>query len=301
MKEQKICNIVQDLLPNYIENLTNEETNKFINEHLKECSECNQILESMQNNLKSDDTIRDKKVVKYFKKYKNKLRVLRIILLIIIVAFVGNTVRKMVILSQMSNKAEGYINSENYHSIHYIYKKDRTIISENFILGDKIKSTMIDISPEKREVFTYYAKKYGINEWGNDMYKANIYTVSENSKTVELNTDFGIAGSSLQNTLKLDNFIHLILASIHSSIRTTTYEGKECYYISSNPKKCYFFDNNMHIDKNTGLVINSGACEIEYVDGTLDRAPSTDYIYEFNTVTENDFIEPDISEYELKQ
>lgn len=30
MKEKKDCKIVQDLLPNYIENLTNEETNKFI-------------------------------------------------------------------------------------------------------------------------------------------------------------------------------------------------------------------------------------------------------------------------------
>ena len=28
------------------------------------------------------------------------------------------------------------------------------------------------------------------------------------------------------------------LASIHSSIKTTAYERKECYYISSNPKKC---------------------------------------------------------------
>ena len=80
MKKQKICNIVQDLLPNYIENLTNEETNKFIDEHLKECSECNQILKSMQKDLKVDDTVRDKKTVKYFKKYKSKLRTLRIIL-----------------------------------------------------------------------------------------------------------------------------------------------------------------------------------------------------------------------------
>ena len=30
MKENKECKIVQDLLPNYIEKLTNEETNKFI-------------------------------------------------------------------------------------------------------------------------------------------------------------------------------------------------------------------------------------------------------------------------------
>ena len=35
MKEINECKIVQDLLPNYIENLTNEETNKYIEEHLK--------------------------------------------------------------------------------------------------------------------------------------------------------------------------------------------------------------------------------------------------------------------------
>ena len=91
------------------------------------------------------------------------------------------------------------------------------------------------------------------------------------------------------------------LASIHSSIKTTTYDGKKCYYISSNPKKYYFFENNIHIDKDTGLVINAGACETIYIDGHIDRAPATDYIYEFNTVTEDDFIEPDISEYEIKQ
>ncbi len=301
MKEQKICNIVQDLLPNYIENLTNEETNKFIDEHLKECCECKQTLESLQKDLKVDDTVRDKKTVKYFKKYKSKLRTLRIILLIIIVAFVGNTVRKMVIISQMSNKAEMYVNSENYHIMHYIYNKDKTIISEQFVLGDKIKSTTIELTPKKRDIVTYYAKKYGIDERGNDMCKTNIYTETENKKIAELNTNHGISGGSPMNWLETYDFLHLILASIHSSIKTTTYEGKECYYISSNPKKCYFFENNMHIDKDTGLVINAGACEVLYVDGHLDRAPATDYIYEFNTVTEDDFIEPDINEYELKQ
>ena len=37
MNENKDCKIVQDLLPNYIEKLTNEETNKYIEEHLNEC------------------------------------------------------------------------------------------------------------------------------------------------------------------------------------------------------------------------------------------------------------------------
>lgn len=47
----KECKIIQDLLPNYIEGLTNEETNKYIEKHLNECIECKNIWENMQKNL----------------------------------------------------------------------------------------------------------------------------------------------------------------------------------------------------------------------------------------------------------
>ena len=50
MKEKRDCKIVQDLLPNYIENLTNEETNRFIEEHLKECPECQSIRKYAKRN-----------------------------------------------------------------------------------------------------------------------------------------------------------------------------------------------------------------------------------------------------------
>ena len=46
MTEKRNCKIVQDLLPNYIEKLTNDETNKYIEEHLKECSECQKFLKT---------------------------------------------------------------------------------------------------------------------------------------------------------------------------------------------------------------------------------------------------------------
>ena len=64
MKEKRDCKIVQDLLPNYIENLTNEETNRFIEEHLKECPECQKVLENMQKEIKVSTTKRDDREVK---------------------------------------------------------------------------------------------------------------------------------------------------------------------------------------------------------------------------------------------
>ena len=87
MKEKRDCKIVQDLLPNYIENLTNEETNRFIEEHLKYCPECQKVLENMQKEIKVSTTKRDDREVKYIKKYNKKLKILKYALLIIILRF----------------------------------------------------------------------------------------------------------------------------------------------------------------------------------------------------------------------
>ena len=44
---KKECEIVRDLLPNYIENLVGTQTKDFINDHLKTCLECNKILKNI--------------------------------------------------------------------------------------------------------------------------------------------------------------------------------------------------------------------------------------------------------------
>ena len=47
MNEKKECKIVQDLLPNYMENLTSIQTNEYIEEHIANCEECKKNLENM--------------------------------------------------------------------------------------------------------------------------------------------------------------------------------------------------------------------------------------------------------------
>lgn len=42
------CIIIQDLLPNYIEKLTSDETKQYIKEHLKRCKKCQKILKNMK-------------------------------------------------------------------------------------------------------------------------------------------------------------------------------------------------------------------------------------------------------------
>ena len=285
-------------MPNYIEGLTNEETNKFIEEYLKGCRECKEMLENMQTDLEINITDEDKKSVKYFKKYRNKLRFLWIILLVLLVIFVGNMARKMIILSDLSNKSKEYINSENYHYLTYIYFKDEIIINELWNLGEKRKVEFTHIIQEGTSKSLVYGNKTGTDKWGNEIYNINTYKITEDNKTVELDeNNKAISGisQSMVNILSED-FYNLFLLALHSSVESTTYNEEECYYIQSSRYLC-----NMYVSKNTGLTLTTLTQEAENSDKVIEKMPLIDSTYEFNTVTEYDFIEPDISEYEIKQ
>ncbi len=87
MNEKKECKIVQDLLPNYIEKVTTEETNGYIENHLKTCKECPKVYSTMSENLNTKPTIEEKEV-RYMKKFHKQLKFLKIILLVIVLFFV---------------------------------------------------------------------------------------------------------------------------------------------------------------------------------------------------------------------
>lgn len=79
MRENRECKIVQDLLPNYIDKLTSEESNEYINEHIKTCNECKKVLDDMKEEIKSNSKENDKRKIDYMKKVKNKLGTAHII------------------------------------------------------------------------------------------------------------------------------------------------------------------------------------------------------------------------------
>ena len=77
MSEKRNCKIVQDLLPNYIDKLTNDETNQYIEEHLSKCNECKKIYDKMKQKLELNEPEKNSKEVKYINKYNKKLRALK--------------------------------------------------------------------------------------------------------------------------------------------------------------------------------------------------------------------------------
>lgn len=84
----KECKIIRDLIPNYIDGLTSQESNEYIEKHLETCDECTTYLNDMKSHieLKEKETI--KAEVDYMKKAKKKMNIGKKLLAIIGLLFV---------------------------------------------------------------------------------------------------------------------------------------------------------------------------------------------------------------------
>lgn len=278
MKEKRDCKIVQDLLPNYIENLTNEETNRFIEEHLKECPECQKVLENMQKEIKVSTTKRDDREVKYIKKYNKKLKILKYALLIIILIYVIAVGRRTIIMSSLSGKAtENQIN-DNYYVRLYSYQGDTLTITESYNKGEDYLTTLTKVvNGSNIQKITYYRKG-----------EEQLFMTESEGKKYVLNTETMIGGYILPVTYVSDGILANLQYALITGIDSTYCNGKECYVIKGNSYERY-------IDKETGLAVRN----IEKSNREITRKNDAvvDYEYKFNIVKDSDIVKPDTTGY----
>ena len=199
MKDIKNCKIVQDLLPNYIEKLTTQDTNLFIEEHLKECDECKKIYENMHKEVNTTNNKVNKKEINYFKKYNNKMKVLKLIIFVILIVYAVILGRRAIIISSLQNKVNKIKESTNYHMIQYDYE---------------------GVNYRKNEVYHKDDKTALIIENGNTKLtkisngsKANIYIDAEENKVAMLNKNADVPPnySGLQNYIETNGVKEFIV------------------------------------------------------------------------------------------
>lgn len=301
MKENKECKIVQDLLPNYIEKLTSSETNQYIEEHMSNCNPCKQMLQNMQKEILVEAKINNKKEVKYIKKYRNKMRILSAIILVVFLIFLVATIRKAIILSNLSQKAEETMKSNNYHMTIYGYEKGVACKREEFVLNDKIKIKTTRFS--ERGTFMYQTFIYKAE---NGETKENIYTESQGKKTAQLghviDTYIERRGEE-KNPLYTENALHLLVnAAVFTNIQQTSLNGIDCYLVSNfKGNHTGSYNGPMYINKENGLIIGSMDSQADDGFGKKLKSLGCEVEYEFGTVTEKDLVEPNIAEYEVHE
>lgn len=135
------CKIVRDLLPNYIENLTDEVTNEFINEHIAKCPECEQALKDMNGEIKLEEINQDKEI-KYLKKIRRRVKqtiaIVSLIIIIVAACVVGYVYNKSKIqvnnytfmrASYMLENQEGTIDGNLYGTLIAVFDEHEKCIS----------------------------------------------------------------------------------------------------------------------------------------------------------------------------
>lgn len=72
MKHNLPCELIRDLFPSYIDDLTSDVTNLLLEEHVKECEKCREILGRMEETTAGNIKFEEKKEIDFLKKTKKR-------------------------------------------------------------------------------------------------------------------------------------------------------------------------------------------------------------------------------------
>ncbi|MDO5555237.1 MAG: zf-HC2 domain-containing protein [Clostridia bacterium] len=301
MEKKTECEIVQDLLLGYVDNVLNTESRKLVEKHLLECNECQKKLNDIKQDIKEIED-NQKKEIDYLKKIRRRNKIKSIFIAIGIIFFILLILYtiKFIKINSVYNKAEKSLQTNNYYkeTRQMLYEDGVSVLKEYFKDG-KYKSVWEIYSDNGIETkYISYATE-GSNER---------YTFADNKVTIEKGENTQILNNSLFNDSSSDNRKKLFIklgTAFYMSIDTSTFSiGKE-YYILKNQ----FENPQIHetwIDKETGLTIKeiNKNCEKIFIAGTdivkEERDNIQEYKYEFNKVTDEDVTMPDLTKYEVQ-
>lgn len=100
-EQRLVCGTVKDLLPMYIEQLTSEESNQSIREHLSECETCRRALDEMRHPLAVETAPEIKDFKKYLKLSRLEL-VMRLIEIAAVIALITCFIVNLAVNRQLS-------------------------------------------------------------------------------------------------------------------------------------------------------------------------------------------------------
>ena len=233
---KKECEIVRDLLPNYVEDLVGNQTKEFIETHIAECTECKEIFNNMQGNIiqeSENDFLEEKVEINQIKRYRRKMTTLKIISLIFLltiitlfISFVTIYIPKYCIISKIYDEIQ-----ENKNMNNYKFTMTQYYITSN---DEKINS-FTDVYYYKDGTFkseSYSNKSKKIINYGS-IYNEDVIYKDYNTNIVFNNTTYPykIKGSIFNCFNDIENYMQNKLSIINLKIKEDTYNNKDCYVI----------------------------------------------------------------------
>lgn len=213
------------------------------------------------------------------KKIKKILKIILIIVFIIFMLFIINTIRKLIIIKDIQKIASQYTSSTNYH-----------IKSVGSGMNDGITTTINSYNKEGKRLVIIERGKDDKVEDKISMYdngeRKSTFSETGNEKKVDIDSDFNFSMVVYDYFGGTSNNMQLLCMAIASKVENIEYNGKKCYRIALQETNTEI--REVYIEKKTGLVIR-----------THSGSAIAEREYEFDTVQDEIFVEPDISQYKL--
>ncbi len=215
---------------------------------------------------------------------KKTFKIILLIILIVLAIFVLYTLRNFIIVKGLQNKIAQYTSISNFSAtINQTFTDDSTNVLINYYQDGNKQVVILQRTDSNGEVTKM--SQYNNGE------RCDVFWNTKDSKTAQLNA-VNTINVQLTNSLETDNDWQTLLACTFAVIKSTNYNGKDCYLITNYMSPLFMNGtekNEVYVDKETGIAIKN------IMDNQI-----TEKEYNFNTVDESVFTEPDIGQYTLK-
>lgn len=263
MNKNEECDVVRDLSSLYLENMVSESSKKIIEKHLKDCKNCEQYYNNMNNNIFFEEKIEkenDKVEINHLKKVNKKIQTLKwtlTIIIILILVIIFSTYCRIVYIDNINNTNITKMlnmqkNSTNYKLVHKTIRINKDTNETNVI-----EAVHYYKDGKHKEIISSLVngemKEESIRFIEDNSYEK--ITVFHSLKQIDYQTQDFIEERK-GNTLNLIiSRVMLNDAGIHRlglKTRTEFFDNKECYVVSDAYNGEY---RENYIDKSTGDLI----------------------------------------------
>ena len=187
MKNDLTCEVVQDLLPSYVDGLTSDVSNQAVEQHMKTCESCRKLYSEMREPMNGEDVseINDgqkadskkSSEIDYLKKIRkrNRMRILAAVLIVVIAVSVGLW-SKVYVVGQEVEQAE-FVQAN-------VAVEDHKVSVQGLLL-DTTKGVSDVAFQEKDGIVTVSLRETGKSSFHTSEFQAD-YQSSEDVKQVVL-------------------------------------------------------------------------------------------------------------------
>ena len=182
MKNRLPCELIRDLLPSYIENLTSDVTNNLIEEHLDTCEECKRVHDSMREPLEKSEDIEELQEIDFLKTARKKTR--KIIF--------GISLAVVVIVTALVIAKEYFVGTQisSEYVACYVDVKENTLELSGRIVDEKLDISKVQFQEDDGVVTISFQSVHNSPFYDNEFEECNV------KKTRRINYDFaGIRGA----------------------------------------------------------------------------------------------------------